>query len=281
MYIYITFSAILIMLASLIGVIFIWKGFGQFLQKNTKYLTTFAIGVFVVVAYSLCVETLHLTGSIILAFSSIIGGIIFLQIATYFMPHHHHDTDDCCPEHHTIINAKRILLGDAIHNIGDGILLVSAFMINVHIGIFAALGILLHELVQEIAEFFILKEAGYSTKKALMYNFIIAGTIFIGVAIGLFVSQIPFINIIFIGLAAGGFVYILVADLLPHTLYSMKISGNKKIHIFIGTLGAMIMLSIGFIAPHSHEHDHEGEILHDEHDTISDHDHISEEMDHK
>jgi len=267
-------SSLVIMFASLIGVLFAWKGLSGFLKKNKKYLTTFAIGVFIVVTYSLIKETLHLTESPLLAIVSVLGGVLLIHLVSLLLPHHHHDTKDCCPEEHTPLNARRILFGDAIHNIGDGILLVSAFLISTQVGLIAALGILLHELVQEIAEFFILKEAGYTTRKALVYNFIVSSTIFIGVIIGLFASSIPIINIMFIGLAAGGFLYILAADLIPHTIRSIKNSGNLNAHIAIGILGMLTMLSTQLIVPHSHEHElddhHENEItddkLHNEHD---------------
>jgi len=250
-------SALVIMLASLVGVVFAWKIFSNFLKKNKKYLTTFAIGVFAVVAYSLIKESFHLTeeSSPLLAFGSIAGGVVLLYLVSLFMPHHHHDTDDCCPEGHTPINARRILFGDAIHNIGDGVLLVSAFLISAPVGLIAAFGIFLHELVQEIAEFFILKEAGYTTKKALTYNFLISSTILVGVIIGLFVSSIPTANIVFIGLAAGGFLYILSADLIPHTIRSIKNSGNANIHVIIGILGILAILSVGLLVPHSHEYE--------------------------
>jgi zinc transporter ZupT len=272
MYISIILSSIAIMLASLIGVVFVWKGFGQFLQKNKKYLTTFAIGVFGVVTYSLSKEAFHLTESVVLSASSIFGGVLLLYVATFFMPHHHHDTDDCCPEEHNPLNARRILLGDAIHNTGDGILLVSAFLIDTRIGIIAALGIFLHELVQEIAEFFILREAGYTTRKALMYNFLISGTILIGIIVGLFLSTVPIVNVAFIGLAAGGFLYILGADLLPHTVRAIKSTGSPGVHIVVGILGALTMLSVGLIAPHSHEHDESEMHMHSHEDGLE-HDH--------
>jgi len=262
----IIFSALVIMLASLVGVVFAWKGFNHFLGKNRKYLVTFAIGVFVVVTYSLVKETFHLTESFSLAIGSILSGALLLYLASLFMPHHHHDTDGCCPDRHNPLDARRILLGDAIHNVGDGILLVSAFFIDIRVGLIAAFGILLHELVQEIAEFFILKEAGYTTRKALIYNFLVSSTIFLGIVIGLFASFIPVVNVIFIGLASGGFLYILAADLVPHTIHSIKNSGNMKTHVFIGTLGVLAMLSVGLLVPHTHEHDdhhHDGEMADD------------------
>lgn len=282
-------SALVIMLTSLVGVIFVWKGFSSFLEKNRKYLTTFAIGVFTVVAYSLIKESFHLAESLPLSVGSILGGMLLLYLVSLFMPHHHHDAEDCCPKEHNSLNARRILFGDAIHNIGDGILLVSAFLIDTHVGLIAAFGIFLHELVQEIAEFLILKEAGYTTQKALTYNFLVSSTILIGIIVGLFASSVSIVNIAFIGLASGGFLYILIADLIPHTIRSIKNSGNANTHILIGTLGILTMLSVGLLVPHTHEqdnHHHDNEIIHDEehdenHKEHLDYDHEEEPKEHQ
>ena len=70
-------------------------------------------------------------------------------------------------------------MGDAIHNVHDGIILVPAFLVSPVVGFGTALAILFHETVQEIAEFFILLGAGYSIKKALLLNLIVSTTNYI------------------------------------------------------------------------------------------------------
>ena len=55
-----------------------------------------------------------------------------------------------------------ILVGDSIHNFVDGVLIAAAFMVDVQIGIFTALAIIAHEIPQEIGDFIVLLNAGFS-----------------------------------------------------------------------------------------------------------------------
>lgn len=249
-------SALLIMFASLIGAIFVWKGFGKFLQKNTQYLVTFASGVFTILTFSLLKETFHLSQSTLFTVSSIITGIILIELIIKFMPsaHHHHSVPPDCDHKHSHIDARRMMWSDAFHNTGDGILLVSAYMINIHIGIIATIGIFLHEIVQEISEFFILKEAGYSTKKALSYNFLVSSSILIGIFLALTLSSINWMTAPLMGLATGGFIYVLTRDLIPHTIHHAKKTNSIFKHIIIFIIGLIIMLTVNNFAPHTHEH---------------------------
>lgn len=63
-----------------------------------------------------------------------------------------------------------ILIGDAFHNFVDGIVIATAFMTSKSLGITVALAVIAHEIPQEIGEFAILLENGYSRKKSLLLN---------------------------------------------------------------------------------------------------------------
>jgi len=180
MLIYPILSALVIMFASLSGVIFVWQKAGGVVERNSHYLTSLAMGVFMMTVITLIVEAWELLDSFILVTVWVLIGGLFLELAIRLIPkaHHHHGTEskDCKVQSHSKIDGRRMLLGDAIHNLSDGILLVPAFLINVWLGAATAFGILLHELAQELAEFFVLKEAGYSTKRALSLNFLVSAS---------------------------------------------------------------------------------------------------------
>ena len=273
MLIYILFSTLIVMLASLIGVIFVWKGFGTLIKKYSHYLTTFAGGVFLVLAFTMTRETFHLSQTVIIGVASILFGIIVIELITRFLPHahHHHTLPPDCDKKHSCIDARRMMLSDAFHNIGDGILIVGAFMANIHFGIAATIGIFLHEIVQEISEFFILKEAGYSTKKALFYNFLVSCSILIGVFLTLALSSVSWLIAPLMGFAAGGFIYVLARDLIPHTLHHAKTTDTILKHVAVLVCGIAIMMFVNNIVPHTHEdsHDHDAQTKHLE----EDHDH--------
>lgn len=254
--IYIILGALLIMLASLAGVIFLSEKRNLWLKKNLKYLTTLSLGVFIAITYHLFGEILHESSA---PWFSILGwialGVLVVEILSRFIPdahHHHHGEHD---HDHSKIDARRMLLGDALHNIGDGLILVPAFLADFHLGIFTAFAIFTHELVQEISEFFVLKEAGYTTKEALIRNLFVSATIFIGIGISLVASSVESLHIPLLCFSAGGFIYIISRDLLPHTISSIKNKGGFSKHLFIGISGVLIMLFVNTVLPHEHEYE--------------------------
>ncbi len=292
MYIEIFTAGIAVMLTSLSGVLFMWHGFKNVIQKNLKFLVTFAMGVFGTTLFLMLSETMHLEASLGAVAIAAAVGALTLEVLQRLIPeaHHHHGADEgeCCDHEHgdehavNKINPRRILLGDAAHNIGDGIMLVPAYLLSFHIGLSVTIGIILHEVVQEISEFFILKEAGYSTKRALISNLIVSSTIFIGIGISLFIATATEYMHLLIAFAAGGILYIIVRDLLPHTIERIKHSGGLAIHIAVFILGTIIMLSATNILPHSHElHDDELEHMHENDGHAQDmHEHHEEDHTH-
>ena len=158
-------AAFVIMLASLSGILFVWKRLGRWTESNIRYLATCSIGVFTVIIVGLFGEALEHQSAWNVALYAL-AGLAAISITVKLIPnaHHHHEGGD---HDHSPIDARRMLLGDAVHNIGDGLLLVPAFAADLHAGIAASIAIFFHEFVQETSEFFVLKQAGYSTGQAL------------------------------------------------------------------------------------------------------------------
>lgn len=255
MIIYIFLASLLIMFISLIGGLFSWKFFESFVSKNLHYFTTLALGVFTATFIKMTEHTLDSNLSLKVVLICTVSGVLMLEIIHRLTPnsHHHHgaNKENCCATEHKI-SAKRVLLGDAAHNISDGISLVPAFFVNVHVGIAVAVGIVIHEIVQEISEFFILKEAGYSTKKALIWNFIVSSTILIGVIFALIVNNATEYIAFLIAFANGSIFYIIIRDLLPHSINVVKKNGKFFIHFSLFFIGLIIFIFITSLASHNH-----------------------------
>ena len=245
-------AALLIMLASLSGVVFASKKLGGWMDRNLALLITFSIGVFSVITWGLFVEVFEHTSLLLV---SALVGMVFVRLSSYIIPdaHHHHEVS---PDHeHSKIDARHLIMGDAIHNIVDGMLLVPAFLIDIRIGIATTVGILLHEIVQEVSEFFIMKRAGYTTKQALTYNFIASSTILIGVILSFALSQVEFLEAPLIGFAAGGFLYVILRDLIPHTIQTIRKHGKMHFHAEAVLCGLIVMIALNAIIPHSEVHE--------------------------
>ncbi len=281
--IYILLAALGIMAVSLVGIITTAKTFGGWAERNLKYLTTFATGVFVVVAYNLVVETFHSS----IEAASIFGIIAFGVLAAYLVDkaipysHHHHD-DSENPDAHSKSGAHRIIFSDALHNITDGFLIVPAFLIDVRLGLLTALGVIVHEVAQEISEFFVLKSAGYSTKKALLINFATSSTVILGAGIALFVTNVSenLISVL-LGVSAGIIIFTIFKDLVPHSFQVAQRDNTFGKHLLAAAAGIIIIASVSFATSGLHIH-HSGETSHDhtEQHSHSQHDHDHPEDEH-
>src|SRR3989344_4129356 len=243
-------AAFFVMLVSLAGVVFTFQAIGVWMRRHLTFLATFAAGVLIVLAYHLIEEALHEGDSVALIAASVIAGAVILECIHHVLPdgeHHHHDVP--MGHAHTAVAGRRIPFSHPVHNVTDGFIIVPAFLIDWKIGLAATAGILLHELVQEVSEFFILKEAGYSTKKALSLNFLASSTILVGVALAFIFASFEGILAFLAGLAAGGFLSVVLRDLLPHAIHSVKTHGRGIVHATAAVLGALVMFSVITLVP--------------------------------
>jgi zinc and cadmium transporter len=109
-----------------------------------------------------------------------------------------------------------VMIGDTFHNFVDGILIASAFMVDVKVGIVTAVAIIAHEIPQEVGDFLILLHSGYSKKQAFIFNLVSSFATVVGGTAAYFALQhvqgwVPTI----LGLAASSMLYVAVADLIP------------------------------------------------------------------
>jgi zinc and cadmium transporter len=109
-----------------------------------------------------------------------------------------------------------VLVGDALHNVMDGVLIAAAFLTDVHVGFVTALAIMAHEIPQEIGNFAVLLHSGASRQRALMLNLMTSLTAVLGGVIGFFALEqslkaLPFA----LAVAASSLLYVAVADLIP------------------------------------------------------------------
>lgn len=132
-----------------------------------------------------------------------------------------------------------IIIGDGIHNFVDGVLISAAFLTDVKLGIVTSLAVAAHEIPQEVGDFAILLQSGYSKSKALFYNVLASFTTVIGGVLAYYSLEdlhdtLPF----FLALASSSFIYIAVADLIPslHKKTDMKTSLHQIVLIMAGVL---------------------------------------------
>jgi zinc and cadmium transporter len=110
-----------------------------------------------------------------------------------------------------------LLIGDAFHNFTDGVIIAGAFLVSVPLGIATGLAVVAHEIPQELGDFAILLESGYSRGQALLYNTMSSLATLPGALLAYFflahmMHAVPYILLI----GAASFLYIALADLTPY-----------------------------------------------------------------
>lgn len=277
---YAILGAVAVMLVSLIGVMFAFGAARQWFEKNLSYLVSFAAGVFFVTAGGLALEALHIADQWWIGVIYIVLGYVLASSVHYIFPetHHHHGTD--C-EHTHGRGAKRLIIGDAIHNISDGVVIVVAFMASPALGLGVLASIIIHEALQEVSEFFVLRRAGYSVTKALLINFAVSSTILIGVGLGYLALASHDLEVPLLALSAGFFFHVVVHDLLP----KRREHSTSQLfwrHAVVVLVGVVLMSGIQAVLGdnHEHGHDHKHDSEHHDYDEDHDRDHHEDEEHH-
>jgi len=173
----------------------------------------------------------------------VIAGILLFFIMEKFLHWHHHEDDT--KEKHIQPVGKLILLTDGFHNLIDGVIIGVSFLISIPIGIATALAVVLHEIPQEIGDFAVLIHSGYTKKKALWLNFLSALMAILGLIIAIIFGSVAETFALWVlPIAAGGFIYIAVADLIPELQKTKKIKYSifQFLTMFVGIL-AMVLLT--------------------------------------
>jgi len=147
--------------------------------------------------------------------------------------HHKHQDEKLAPA------GSLVLIGDGVHNFVDGVLIAAAFLTDIHLGIVTALAVAAHEIPQEVGDFAILLQSGFSRKKALLFNLLASLATVVGALIAYFsLSSAEAIVPYVLAIAASSFIYIAVADLIPglHKRTSAKESVQQVSLISAGIL---------------------------------------------
>jgi zinc and cadmium transporter len=138
------------------------------------------------------------------------GFLVFFVLEQFLHWHHCHRADHST--HRPL--GYLILLADGLHNLIGGLAVGGAFVVDIRVGVVAWLVAAAHEVPQELGDFGVLVHSGWQRRSALAWNFASALTFLVGSLIAYAVADhievaylLPF--------AAGNFVYIAAADLLP------------------------------------------------------------------
>lgn len=191
-------------------------------------------------------------------FLTLLGGLLFFflleKVELYRHNHHHEGDGHDHHHHHDAEQAGRggfsVLVGDSIHNFCDGVLIAAAFLADAKLGLLTAVAVCLHEIPQEVGDYLVLRNAGFSRQRALLFNALSGLAAVLGGLLGYFLFEpfeaaLPYLMVV----ASSCFIYVAVADLIPQMQRRLPWKDTVQQVLWIGAgLGLMTLASLG----HSH-----------------------------
>ena len=172
--------------------------------------------------------------------------------------HGHAHQDDHSHAHNTHADDKSprgqwaVLAGDSVHCSGDGILIASAFIADMRLGVIAALAVLAHEIPHHMGDLAVLRQ-GSSSRQAAILKVSMAGAITaLGGAVGYVLVDalhdwLPF----FLVVASSSFVYVALADLIPQ-LQKRLSARETAAQILWLAVGIGMVVLVSALAGHQH-----------------------------
>lgn len=227
------------------GIILLWRE--KVARRLSDFFISFAAGALLGAAFfDLLPEALELSQPPEYAWILVLASLIIFSITERLLVwHHHHENHEKEHPKGPKPYGPLVIAGDSIHNFIDGVIIAATFLVSVPLGFVTALAVFFHEVPQEIGDFSVLIRAGYSRYQVIGYNLLSAAATFVG-ALGLFFfsefvqAQLPLL----IAFAAGGFIYIAAADLMPE----LKHEASKLKHVIMQTvtmiLGIAVMVAL-------------------------------------
>lgn len=244
-YIYALASTLIVSLASLAGV-FSLSIKEEFIRKYISLFVSLAAGALLGDAFiHLIPESFEkLVNGTNIGLLVIAGVLLFFVLEKFLHWHHHSDDTE---ERHAHPVGKLILFSDGVHNFIDGVVIGVSFFVSIPVGIATTLAVILHELPQEVGDFAVLLHAGYTRRRALWLNFLSALIAVLGTLAAFMLGGTgeSFATWI-LPLAAGGFIYIASADLIPE-LHKTKVIKYSILQLMSLVLGVVLMLSLTFL----------------------------------
>lgn len=156
---------------------------------------------------------------------------------------HHHREGGARPE-----LAAINVIGDAIHNFVDGVLIGASYLTSPMLGISTTLAVLLHEIPQELGDFSVIVHAGLGVRRAVLLNLASASVAIAGTVAALLVGSAAgaALTDVLVPVTAGGFVYIASANLIPELQHDRTVRA-LLVQASLVSLGiaAMALLALG------------------------------------
>jgi zinc and cadmium transporter len=245
-------SVIAVSLVSLVGLVTISMD-EERVRKLATLLVSFAVGALLGNAFiHLIPETFAgpvPNGTALGSSLLILGGMMAFFVVEKLLRHSHGILHE---HYHPAAKRPELaainILGDAIHNFIDGVVIGASYLVSPALGLSTTIAVLLHEIPQELADFGILIHSGLRVRKAMLLNLASASVAILGTALSLLADSVAqeTIATLLVPLTAGGFVYLAAADLIPELQHERGLHA-LVVQTMLIALGIAIMGLLTFI----------------------------------
>ena len=165
---------------------------------------------------------------------------------------HHHGRDHGHAHHHgPRAGGWALLTGDSVHCFGDGILIASAFMADMRLGVIAAVSVMAHEVPHHMGDLVVLRQTSANRRMALLKVSLAGAVTALGGAVGYFlVGQLQDFLPYFLAVASSSFVYVALADLIPQL--QKRLTARETIAQIAWLIAGMVVVTMVSGVAHSH-----------------------------
>jgi zinc and cadmium transporter len=257
------------------------------LGRYTQHMLSLAAGALLATAFmNLLPEAFESEASVETLFSILLAGLVFFFLLDKAELWHHghehhsdggsaHETDEAhahAHSHHSYASAEvetgilsphhhhhplrsggwAVLAGDSVHAFGDGMLIASAFLADMRLGVVTAFAVLAHEVPHHMGDLVVLRQTS-GTRRAALLKVSLAGTVTgLGGLVGYFLLSgleqfVPY----FLVLAASSFVYVALADLIPQLQKRLSLRETVAQVIWLAA-GIGLVTLVSQLAHHGH-----------------------------
>lgn len=221
---------------------------GRRAERAAVWLLAYAVGTLLGAAFlGLVPEALERNPpdrTMALLLAGILGFVVLERALRWRRLHEHRPGEEHPPEVERA-TATMILWGDALHNLVDGVVIGAAFAAGPGIGLSTALAVFAHEVPQEIGDFAVLLGSGMGRRRAVWLNWLSGlATVPGALAAWAWSSQVAGLTGWLLPIAAGGFTYIALADLVP-VLHGRRGAGAALAQTLLVLAGVATIWAIG------------------------------------
>ncbi|WP_027015462.1 ZIP family metal transporter [Comamonas composti] len=163
---------------------------------------------------------------------------------------HEHAHDGDHSHHHG--SGWAVLTGDSVHCFGDGVLIASAFLADMRLGLIAAISVLAHEVPHHMGDIVVLRQSSSNRRTALIKVSMAGAVTTLGGVVGYFlVGQLHELLPYFLVVASSSFIYVALADLIPQLQRRLS-AGETAAQVGWLLLGITMVTLVGRMAHHAH-----------------------------